>query len=114
MTSAQPEGRSGVPAYNAPVVTPPLPDLVLYARPGCDLCDETRATLEALLADRAARGLPAPALVERDIETDDDWQRRYAFTIPVVVLGDRELELATSPAKLRRLLADVLDGAPAA
>ena len=57
---------------------------------------------------------PPRALEERDIETVDDWQRRYAFTIPVVVLGDRELELATSQAKLRRLLADVLDGAPAA
>ena len=54
-----------------------------------------------------------PAIVERDIETDEDWHRRYAFTIPVVVLGDRELELATSPARLRRLLEDVLDGAPA-
>ena len=61
-----------------------------------------------------ALGLPVPRLVERDIETDEDWHRRYAFTIPVVVLGDRELELATSQAKLRRLLADALDGAPAA
>jgi Glutaredoxin-like domain (DUF836) len=95
-------------------VTPPLPALVLYARPGCGLCDETRATLEALLADRSARGLAVPALEERDIDTVDDWQRRYAFSIPVVVLGDRELELATSSAKIRRLLADVLDGAPAA
>jgi hypothetical protein len=92
-------------------VTPPLPDLVLYARPGCGLCDESRAALEALLADRAARGLTAPRLVERNIDTDEDWQRRYAFTIPVVVMGDRELELATSPARLRRLLEDGLDGA---
>jgi glutaredoxin len=95
-------------------VTPPLPDLVLYSRPGCHLCEEARATLELLLADRAANGLPAPRLVERDIEADPDLQRRYAFTIPVVALGSREVELATSAAKLRRLLADVLDGAPAA
>ena len=94
-------------------MTPPLPALVLYARPGCSLCDETRSMLEALLAERAARALAAPRLEERDIETDEDWHRRYAFTIPVVVLGDRELELATSQAKLRRLLEDVLDGAPA-
>ena len=95
-------------------MTPPLPDLVLYSRPGCHLCEEARATLELLLADRAANGLPAPRLVERDIEADADLQRRYAFTIPVVALGGREVELATSAAKLRRLLADVLDGAPAA
>jgi len=94
-------------------VTDPLPHLVLYRRDGCHLCDDARATLDLLLADRASRGLPAPAVQERDIETDDAWLRRYAFTIPVVALGDRELELATSPAKLRRLLEDVLDGAPA-
>lgn len=88
----------------------PLPHLVLYRRPGCHLCEDTRAALDLLLADRVARGLPAPEIVERDIETDDAWHRRYAFTIPVVALGDRELELATSPAKLRRFLEAVLDG----
>ncbi len=91
-------------------MTPPLPDLILYARPGCSLCDETRATLGTLLADRASRGLPVARLVERDIDTDDDWQRRFAFTIPVVELGERRLELATSPGRIRRLLAEALDG----
>jgi hypothetical protein len=90
-------------------VTAPLPDLVLYARPGCHLCDETRTALEAILADRRARGLPAPALVERDIDADDALQAKYAFTIPVVALGASEIELATSPARLRRLLSDALD-----
>jgi hypothetical protein len=94
-------------------VTAPLPDLVLYGRPGCHLCEEARATLEAILADRVSRGFPAPALVERSIDEEDDLQRRYAFTIPVVTLGDHELELATSPVRLRRLLEDVLDGARA-
>jgi hypothetical protein len=93
-------------------VTAPLPDLVLYGRDGCHLCEEARAALDLLLAERSARGLPVPSLAERDIDTDEAWHRRYAFTIPVVALGDRELELATSPAKLRRLLEDVLDGAP--
>ena len=95
-------------------MTDPLPDLVLYARAGCHLCEETRATLEALLQDRAARGLATPRLVERDIEADPALHDRYAFTIPVVAIGGQELELATSPARLRRLLADALDpGAPA-
>lgn len=93
-------------------MTTPLPDLVLYRRTGCHLCEDARAALDRLLADRAARGLPAPAIVERDIETDEDWHRRYALTIPVVALGGHELELATSPARLRRLLEDVLDAAP--
>ena len=95
-------------------MTAPLPDLVLYARPGCHLCDETRDALEAILADRRARGLEAPELRERNIEADEALHAKYAFTIPVVELGDRRLELATSPARLRRLLADVLDAEPAA
>ncbi|HYO43020.1 MAG TPA: glutaredoxin family protein [Candidatus Limnocylindrales bacterium] len=85
-----------------------IPDLVLYRRTGCHLCEDARAALDLLLADRTARGLTAPAVIERDIETDDAWHRRYAFTIPVVAIGGRELELATSPAKLRGFLDDVL------
>jgi hypothetical protein len=90
-------------------VTAPLPDLVLYGRPGCHLCDEARVALEAILADRATRGLPAPPLEERNIDDDEELQRRYGFVIPVVALGGREVELATSAARLRRLLADALD-----
>ena len=94
-------------------MTDPLPDLVLYGRAGCHLCEETRAILEALLQDRAARGLATPRLVERDIDADPALHDRYAFVIPVVAIGDQLVELATSPARLRRLLADTLDaGAP--
>jgi hypothetical protein len=93
-------------------VTAPLPDLVLYGRPGCHLCEDARLTLEGLLAERAARGLPVPLLVERSIDGDEELQGRYAFTIPVVTLGSRELELATSPSRLRRLLEDGLDASP--
>lgn len=87
----------------------PLPDLILYRRAGCGLCDETRALLSGLLQARRAAGLRAPNLVERDIEADPGWERAFFATIPVIELGDRRLELATSAAKLRRLLADVLD-----
>jgi hypothetical protein len=87
----------------------PHPDLVLYGRPGCHLCDETRTLLTALLDERARTGSPVPRLVERDIETDPVWERAYLTTIPVVELGDQRLELATGVGRLRRLLADVLD-----
>ena len=87
----------------------PLPDLFLYGRAGCHLCDDAREVLAGLFAERLALGRPNPMLVERDIETDAVWERAYFSSIPVVVLGDRRLEFATSPAKLRRLLADVLD-----
>ena len=90
-------------------MTAPLPDLVLYGRAGCGLCDETRGILAALLDERARAGLAAPTLTERDITTDPAWERAFFATIPVVELGDRRLELATSAARLRRLMADVLD-----
>ena len=91
-------------------MTPPLPELVLYGRPGCHLCEDTRVLLETLLADRATHGLPAPPFVERSIEDDEADQRRYALTIPVLACGNRTLELATSASGLRRFLADALDG----
>ena len=86
--------------------------LYLYARDGCHLCDEARATIEQLLAERTRAGLPSPTVVERDIDTNEDWLRAFMTTIPVVELGDRRLELAVSPARVRRLLSDALD-APA-
>jgi hypothetical protein len=91
---------------------PPLPDLILYGRPDCGLCAEARELIAALLDERRRDGLPSPAVVERDIDTDPAWQRAYFAAIPVVELGDRRLDVATSAVKLRRLLADVLDPTP--
>jgi hypothetical protein len=93
-------------------MTAPLPDLILYSRPGCGLCRETRSLLEALLRERSAEGRPVPRLLERDIDADPELQRTFFLVIPVVELGDRRLELATSATALRRLLADVLDAEP--
>jgi Glutaredoxin-like domain (DUF836) len=87
----------------------PLPDLILYRRPDCGLCDDTAAILTALLDERARAGLATTTIVERDIDTDPTWQRAYFASIPVVELGDHRLELAVSAVKLRRLLSDALD-----
>ena len=91
----------------------PLPDLVLYGRAGCALCAEARELIVAVLAEREARGLPTPHLIDRDIDGDDGWQRAYFDRIPVVELGDGRLETVIGAAKLRRLLADKLDGVTA-
>ena len=91
----------------------PLPDLILYRRAECGLCDEARAMVDALLEDRSRRGLPNPAVEERDIDSDDGWQRAYFDRVPVIELGEARLETVTSLAKLRRLLAEQLDGMPA-
>jgi Glutaredoxin-like domain (DUF836) len=88
----------------------PLPALVLYTRDGCHLCEEARAIVQGLLEDRAARGQRTAAFHERDIATEAELERQFFATIPVLELSGRRLELATSPAKVRRFLADVLDG----
>jgi glutaredoxin len=87
----------------------PLPEIRLYTRPGCDLCVEAREALQGLLEDRAALGQPIATVRELDITTDPELERRNFDVIPVVELADRRLELAISPAKLRRFLADALD-----
>ena len=81
-----------------------IPNLILYSRADCRLCDEARAIIRALLQVRATDGSPTPAFVERDITGNPEWERAFFMTIPVVELGDRRLELATSVVKLRALL----------
>jgi Glutaredoxin-like domain (DUF836) len=103
-------GHFGTLLYNpADMRDAPLPDLILYGRSDCQLCDETRAMVVALLGQRADAGQLSPRLVERDIDANPGWQRAYFESIPVVELGDRRLEVATSLARIRGLLSDVLD-----
>ena len=92
-----------------------LPDLILYSRAGLPPVRRGPGRSCAHCSSRARR--PAaltPRLVERDITTDPDWERAFFATIPVVELGDRRLELATSAAKLRALLATLDEPAAAA
>jgi Glutaredoxin-like domain (DUF836) len=102
--------RRPSPRYDPRVA--PLPDLVLYTRTACSLCDEAREAIELTLADRRLRGLPVPALLERDIEADPELHRRYLERIPVVELGTGRVELVVTVGKLRRLLGEALDGIP--
>jgi len=75
-------------------------EIVLYGRPGCHLCDEALALLKRL------QGELAFALVERDIEQDDDLMRRYLERIPVIALDGEELfDFFVDEAELRRRLA---------
>jgi hypothetical protein len=89
----------------------PLPDLILYTRADCGLCDETRLILQALLEGRAARGARIAHFQDRDIAADPAVERELFDRIPVVELRGRRLELATSMSRLRRFLDDGLDGA---
>jgi len=90
-------------------MTASRPEIVLYTREGCHLCDETRVMLQGLLEDRAARGQRTATIRERDIASDPELERAWFTTIPVLEAGSRQLELATSPAAIRRFLAETLD-----
>jgi len=90
-------------------MTASRPEIVLYTREGCHLCDETRAMLRGLLEDRAARGQRTATIRERDIAADPELERAWSTAIPVLEAGSRRLELATSPAAIRRFLAETLD-----
>jgi hypothetical protein len=83
-------------------------ELILYTRPGCHLCAEARATIEAILAERGASGLEPATLIERDISTNPAWEQAWFAEIPVVELGERRLTMAISPLRLRRFLDDAL------
>ena len=90
-TAGTPEGRGPSGVYDANVA--PLPDLILYARPACSLCDEARQAIDLVIADRRDRGLPVPNVIERDIDADPDLHRALIERIPVVELGDQRVEL---------------------
>jgi hypothetical protein len=90
-------------------MTASRPEIVLYTREGCHLCDETRAMLQGLLEDRAARGQRTATVRERDIAEDPELERAWFTAIPVLEAGSHRLELATSPAAIRRFLAETLD-----
>ena len=77
---------------------PPV-HVVLYSRPGCHLCDEARAVLEA---ERARTPFD---LEELDIETDDELLKEFGIRIPVVAIdGVERFEIAVDPGELARLV----------
>ena len=74
------------------------PDLVLYGKPGCHLCDDARAVLERV-------GAP---FAEVDITSDDALHAAYLERIPVVTLDGREhFEYFVQEAALCQLLGKV-------
>jgi glutaredoxin len=61
------------------------PEVVLYGRDGCCLCDDARVILERVRATHPF------ALAERDIDADEDLLRAYLERIPVVVIDGVEV-----------------------
>ncbi len=73
---------------------------MLYSRPGCHLCDDARAVVEAVCAELGER------YAEVDITTDADLLRRYGEEIPVTLVdGEQHDYWRVDAARLRRALA---------
>lgn len=69
--------------------------VTFYTRPGCHLCDDARAVLDA-------EGLDYD---EIDIESDDALFKRYLERIPVTAIdGEDAFDLFLNPVALRRAL----------
>jgi glutaredoxin len=75
------------------------PEVVLYSRRSCHLCDEARSVIEA---ERARTSFP---FREVFVDGDDDLERAYGLRVPVVTVDDREeFEFAVDPGRLGDLL----------
>lgn len=60
------------------------PNVIIYSRPGCHLCDEAKQNIEAA-------GCPDEyTLDEINIESDPDLLRRYQYDIPVITINGVE------------------------
>ena len=62
-----------------------MTEIVVYSRPGCHLCDEALAALEAL------RARASFTIREVDITEDDSLHRAYLERIPVIAIDGEEL-----------------------
>ncbi|MEV1010164.1 glutaredoxin family protein [Streptomyces sp. NPDC049881] len=81
-------------------VTAPADRLVtLIGRPGCHLCDDARAVVEAVCAETGA------AWEEKDITADEELHRLYWEQIPVVLVdGEQHDFWRVDAGRLRRAL----------
>ena len=73
--------------------------ITFYGKPGCCLCDEAKAVVAAVRAERSFD------LEEVDVSLDPGLNHRYGERIPVVAVDGEELfEYAVDPAEFRRAL----------
>jgi glutaredoxin-like protein DUF836 len=78
----------------------------MLSRPGCHLCDEMRAEVDALLADRKTTWEVV------DVDSDPKLSSRYGESIPVLFVNGRlfaKIRLPRLAPRLRLLRAAELD-----
>lgn len=74
------------------------PTVVLFTRPGCHLCEEAKALLDELASRYPHR------LEEVNIDQDASLHARYHLTIPVIRIGDTELEAPITKANVEAVV----------
>lgn len=73
--------------------------VTLYAKPGCHLCEEARAVVDAVRAERPFE------LEEVDVSLDPVLHRRYGERIPVIAIaGEDAFEYVVDARALRERL----------
>jgi glutaredoxin len=61
------------------------PDVTLYTRPGCHLCEEAKTAVAPLLREFGA------VLHEVNIDEHAELKDRYGWEIPVIFIGSRKV-----------------------
>ena len=75
------------------------PRVVLYSKPGCHLCDDARAVVEAVCEELGE------TYDEIDITTSEELMRSYGEEIPVTFVDGRQHDFwRVDPARLRAAL----------
>jgi glutaredoxin len=78
--------------------------VTLFTKAGCGLCDEVKASLEAL------RSIYPHQLIEVDITQDRSLFAQYHYTIPVVQIGLVELTAPITAVQLQQALQNDVNG----
>ena len=78
---------------------PALPEVILYTRAGCHLCEEAKEQLQAL------RQQAAFTLRAVDIDRDPELRRLYNDEVPVIFInGSKAFKYGIDPAQFVKLL----------
>jgi glutaredoxin len=81
-----------------------VPEVTLYGKPGCHLCDDARGVVERVRAEHPFE------LKEVDVSLDPELNQAYGARIPVLeVDGEEVFEFFVDAAELRRRI-DRVDG----
>ena len=76
-----------------------LPEVVLYTRAGCPLCDEAKEEI------RRAQAAAPFAFREVDIDRDPELRERYNEEVPVVFIGGKKaFKYRIDPREFRKRL----------